>query len=148
MLSGLPGALHAFGDAFAEATMQAPPGIVLGCGRQAALATRLLLTRGARAVLVKGGHRIGDADDLFMDGERHEWLRAEHIESTCTHGTGCSLSAATAAGLALGMPLFEAVKNAKQFITEAIRHGYTVGKGHSPVNHFYMHEHARERSVR
>ena len=46
----LPGALHAFGDAFAEATMQAPPGIVLGCGRQAALATRVLRTRGARAV--------------------------------------------------------------------------------------------------
>ncbi len=107
-----------------------------------------LLSRGANAVLVKGGHRIGDADDLYMDAERQEWLRAEHIESTCTHGTGCSLSAATVAGLALGLPLFAAVQNAKSFITEAIRHGYRVGKGHSPVNHFYMHEPARERSTR
>lgn len=111
-------------------------------------AADVLLGRGAKAVLLKGGHRIGDADDLYLDGERQEWLRAEHIESTCTHGTGCSLSAATAAGLALGMPLFEAIQNAKVFITEAIRHGYVIGQGHSPVNHFYMHEHARERSVR
>lgn len=107
-----------------------------------------LLARGANAVLLKGGHRIGDADDLFMDGERQEWLHAEHIESTCTHGTGCSLSAATTAGLAHGMPLFDAVRNAKTFITEAIRHGYVVGRGHSPVNHFYMHDHTHERSTR
>lgn len=111
-------------------------------------AANVLLDRGANAVLVKGGHRMGDADDLFMDAERQEWLRAEHIDSTCTHGTGCTLSAATAAGLSLGMPLFDAVRNAKSFITEAIRNGYVVGKGHSPVNHFYMHEHARERSAR
>src|SRR5690606_7326646 len=93
-------------------------------------AADVLLQRGARAVLVKGGHRVGDANDLYADGERREWLQAEHIESTCTHGTGCSLSAAITAGLAHGQPLFDAVTGAKAFITEAIRHGYVVGKGH------------------
>jgi hydroxymethylpyrimidine/phosphomethylpyrimidine kinase len=111
-------------------------------------AGEILLERGAKAVLVKGGHRIGDADDLYLDDERREWLRAEHIETTCTHGTGCSLSAATAAGLAHGMPLFDAVRNAKAFITEAIRHGYVVGKGNSPVNHFYAFQYAFEGSPR
>jgi hydroxymethylpyrimidine/phosphomethylpyrimidine kinase len=111
-------------------------------------AASVLLERGAKAVLVKGGHRIGDADDLFVDAERESWLRAEHIQTTCTHGTGCSLSAATAAGLALGMPLFEAVQNAKAFITEAIGHGYVVGRGHSPVNHFYRYQPALEWSTR
>lgn len=110
-------------------------------------AADVLMDRGARAALVKGGHRKADANDLYVDGERQEWLRAEHIVTTCTHGTGCSLSAAIAAGLALGMPLFEAVVNAKAFITEAIRHGYVVGRGHSPVNHFYRFQPAREGST-
>lgn len=110
-------------------------------------AADVLMQRGARAVLVKGGHRNTDANDLFVDAEREEWLREEHIVSTCTHGTGCSLSAAIAAGLALDLPLFDAVRNAKAFITEAIRHGYVVGRGHSPVNHFYRFQPVREGST-
>ena len=105
-------------------------------------AAEILMERGANAVLVKGGHREQDSDDLYVDAERREWLRAPHIDSTCTHGTGCSLSAAIAAGLAHGLPLFEAVQNAKEFVTEAIRHGYVVGRGHSPINHFYRFQHA------
>lgn len=100
-------------------------------------AAATLLERGANAVLVKGGHRVDDANDLFMDHNEEVWLFGEHIESTCTHGTGCSLSAATAAGLAKGQPLLEAVRGAKVFVTEGIRRGYVVGKGHSPINHFH-----------
>ena len=107
-----------------------------------------LLERGARAVLVKGGHRIGDADDLFMSPDREAWLRGEHIETTCTHGTGCSLSAAIAAGLAKGLSLLDAVTAAKAFVSQGIRHGYVVGKGHSPINHFYQYQQSLEGSAR
>lgn len=103
-------------------------------------AGQVLLERGANAVLVKGGHRVGDANDLFLDGNQEVWLTGEHIESTCTHGTGCSLSAATAAGLAKGLPLLEAVRQAKAFVAEGIRQGYTVGRGHSPINHFHRYQ--------
>lgn len=106
-----------------------------------------LLERGANAVLVKGGHRIGDADDLFISHDDEAWLRGEHIETTCTHGTGCSLSAATAAGLAKGLPLLQAVRDAKEFVAEGIRHGYVVGKGHSPINHFHRFQTMLERST-
>ena len=111
-------------------------------------AGEVLLHRGAKAVLVKGGHRVGDANDLFLAGGDAVWLPGEHIETTCTHGTGCSLSAATAAGLAKGMTLLDAVKAAKTFVTEGIRHGYVVGTGHSPINHFYQHQHTLEGSTR
>ena len=109
-------------------------------------AAHILLERGARAVLVKGGHSIGDANDLYLTADDEVWLYGEHIETTCTHGTGCSLSAATAAGLALGMPLLDAVRQAKQFVTEGIRSGYVVGKGHSPINHFHQYQRMLEGS--
>jgi hydroxymethylpyrimidine/phosphomethylpyrimidine kinase len=111
-------------------------------------AGNILLERGASAVLVKGGHSIGNADDLFMTTSDEIWLRGVHIETTCTHGTGCSLSAATAAGLARGMSLIDAVRQAKHFVTEGIRHGYVVGKGHSPINHFYKYQQLLEGSER
>lgn len=100
-------------------------------------AAEVLLGRGARAVLVKGGHRTDSADDLFSDGLVEHWFRAPHIESRCTHGTGCSLSAAIAAGLAKDLPLIEAVAEAKAFVNAGIAAGYVVGAGHAPINHFY-----------
>jgi hydroxymethylpyrimidine/phosphomethylpyrimidine kinase len=96
-----------------------------------------LLDAGARAVVVKGGHRLGDADDLYLDAERVEWLRAARVETTCTHGTGCTFSAAIAAGLAAGLTTFDAVASAKAFLGGALRAGYPVGAGHSPVDHFF-----------
>jgi len=101
------------------------------------LAGRRLLELGARAAVVKGGHRVGSADDLFIDHERVVWLRSERILTTCDHGTGCTFSAAVAAGLALGAELFVAVQHAKDYLTEAMRHAYSVGAGRSPVNHLY-----------
>jgi hydroxymethylpyrimidine/phosphomethylpyrimidine kinase len=99
-------------------------------------AARVLLEAGAGAVVVKGGHRSGGADDLFMDRDRIEWLRSERIATRCTHGTGCTFSAAIAAGLARGLEVLAAVQEAKAYLTAAMRAGYEVGAGHSPVNHF------------
>ena len=102
-------------------------------------AGRALLAAGAGAVVVKGGHRADSADDLFIDATRVEWLRAERIETRCTHGTGCTFSAAIAANLALGMELLDAVRAAKAYLTGALAAGYEVGAGHSPVDHFWRY---------
>ena len=99
-----------------------------------------LLDAGAAAVVVKGGHRPDTADDLYLDHETVEWLRSGRIATRCTHGTGCTFSAAITAGLARGMATFAAVQAAKQYLTAAMRAGYEVGGGHSPVNHFHALE--------
>ncbi len=99
-------------------------------------AARELHARGVRAVVVKGGHLPGDAVDVFFDGSRMEELRAERIDTANTHGTGCTFAAAIAARLALGHDLRDAVRGAKEYLTEAIRRSYSVGRGHGPVGHF------------
>lgn len=99
-----------------------------------------LLDAGAAAVVVKGGHRPNTADDLYLDRETVEWLRADRIATRCTHGTGCTFSAAITAGLAHGMATFDAVRAAKQYLTAAMRAGYEVGSGNSPVHHFHAFE--------
>lgn len=96
-----------------------------------------LRATGARAVLIKGGHLDGDAVDVLFDGNDYFEFTAPRIDSPNTHGTGCTLSSAIAANLALGLPIPEAVKSAKDYISAAIENSYTVGKGHSPVHHFY-----------
>jgi hydroxymethylpyrimidine kinase/phosphomethylpyrimidine kinase/thiamine-phosphate diphosphorylase len=99
-------------------------------------AARRLQELGARNVLLKGGHLEGEAVDLLLDGDTLHRLPAARIDSRNTHGTGCTNSAAIAALLAAGHPLPEAVKLAKEFITEAIRTAPDLGDGHGPVNHF------------
>ncbi|HEY7411234.1 MAG TPA: bifunctional hydroxymethylpyrimidine kinase/phosphomethylpyrimidine kinase [Vicinamibacteria bacterium] len=96
-----------------------------------------LRERGARAVVVKGGHLAGDAVDVYFDGERTEELFAPRIATAHTHGTGCTFSAAIAARLALGSTLLESVRGAKRYLTEAIRRSYGVGRGHGPVDHMH-----------
>ena len=97
-----------------------------------------ILAAGARAVLLKGGHLDGDeAADLFVDGETEEWLTSPRIATPHTHGTGCTLSAAIAAHLALGDPLLEAVRAGKTYVTEAIRHALALGHGIGPVDHLW-----------
>ncbi len=105
----------------------------------------IMLERGARAVLVKGGHRTDSADDLFTDGTTERWLRAEHIDTYHTHGTGCSLSAAIAAGIARGLALDAAITQGKAFVYAGLKHGYAVGGGRSPINHFHAHQPQIER---
>ncbi len=98
-------------------------------------AARAILAFGPRAVLVKGGHRRSDrADDLFVDGERADWIEGPRIATENTHGTGCVLSSAIAAHLALGEDLPTAVREGKAFVTEAIRHALAIGRGIGPVN--------------
>ncbi|HBM75664.1 MAG TPA: bifunctional hydroxymethylpyrimidine kinase/phosphomethylpyrimidine kinase [Clostridiaceae bacterium] len=92
---------------------------------------------GAKNVLIKGGHAIGDALDILFDGERFYRFTAERIETKNTHGTGCTYSSAIASNLALGFDLQEAVKRAKEYVTTAIKHSLSIGKGCGPTHHFY-----------
>jgi len=97
-------------------------------------AARQLLDLGPRAVLVKGGHRRGEAVDVFADARETLMLSAPRIASVNTRGTGCVLSTACACFLAQNCSLPEAVRRAKAFVTAAIRHSYRVGRGQGPVN--------------
>ncbi|MGD0499321.1 MAG: bifunctional hydroxymethylpyrimidine kinase/phosphomethylpyrimidine kinase [Bryobacteraceae bacterium] len=90
---------------------------------------------GARAVLIKGGHMQADATDLLFDGVDWREFPAPRLDTRHTHGTGCTYSAAIAAGLVRGMALFDAVACAKRFIHEAIRTNPGLGAGSGPVNH-------------
>jgi len=101
-------------------------------------AAREIVAMGAGAVVVKGGHRQGHvAVDLLYDGRQFREYAAPRIETTSTHGTGCTFASAIAAFLARGEPLAEAVGQAKEYLTEALRHAYPIGRGHGPVHHFY-----------
>ncbi len=100
-------------------------------------AGRRLLQMGAKAAVVKGGHLPGEAAaDLLIAADGSQlWLEAERVESRHTHGTGCTFSAAIAAGLARGLDLPEAVSLAKAFISLAIRTAPGIGRGRGPTNH-------------
>ena len=100
-------------------------------------AARRIVDMGAGAVVVKGGHREGPATDLFYDGNRFTEFSAERFDTVNTHGTGCTFASAAAAGLAQGKTVLDAVAQAKEYVTEAIRNSYPLGKGHGPVHHFY-----------
>ena len=103
----------------------------LGQMREAARALREL---GPKNVVVKGGHLEGTATDLLFDGEEFVEFRGERIDTKNTHGTGCIFASAIAAGLAQGESVREAVAQAKQFITAAIRGGLALGRGPGPAN--------------
>ena len=100
-------------------------------------AARAMVERfGAAAALVKGGHLGGpEAVDVMFDGEMHHF-RHPRIETRSTHGTGCTLSAAIAAHLAVGTPLLEAVRTSLDWVHEAIRTAPDLGGGNGPLNHF------------
>lgn len=101
-------------------------------------AARALVEMGAEAALVKGGHLPGDGDvaDLLWDGREERLWTRPRIRTRNTHGTGCTLSAAVAAGLALGRPLARAVEEALEFVSRAIAEAPALGAGHGPLNHF------------
>jgi len=99
-----------------------------------------LLAAGANAVLIKGGHGEGsEAVDLLIDKTGVTRLAAPRVSTTNTHGTGCTLSSAIAAGLAKGLALPDAVRAAKAYVTAAIAAaaGLTIGHGHGPLHHFH-----------
>ncbi len=113
-------------------------------------AAKIMQKLGAKNVLIKGGHlrqisdfrfQISDkkenknktAKDYLFVGDELTIFEAEYIETTATHGTGCTLAAAITANLALGKDLIEAVRIAKEFVNEAIKNAPNIGKGHSPI---------------
>jgi hydroxymethylpyrimidine/phosphomethylpyrimidine kinase len=100
-------------------------------------AAEALLALGPRWVLVKGGHLPGDVDavDLLSDGTTTVEVRAERLDTVDTHGTGCTLAAAIAAHRARGLDVVESVREAKRYVTGAIRHGLRLGRGIGPVDH-------------
>ena len=95
-----------------------------------------LLRLGAKAVLMKGGHIPGELlIDLLLTPAGEILLEGPRVETRHTHGTGCTLASACAAGLAQGLPLEQAVARAWAYVAEAIRRAPGYGKGHGPLNH-------------
>jgi hydroxymethylpyrimidine/phosphomethylpyrimidine kinase len=101
-------------------------------------AARELQSLGPRNVVVKGGHREGAiAVDVLFDGRNFHEFASPRIDTTSTHGTGCTLASAIAAFLARQETVPEAAKHAKEYLTEALRWAQPIGHGHGPVDHFW-----------
>ena len=103
-------------------------------------AARKIVERGARAVVVKGGH-MGKPVDVLFDGVEVLQLGGDHVHTQNTHGTGCTFSSAIAAQLACGRSLQEAAMLAKAYVTMAMESGFSIGKGPGPLDHFYRIHH-------
>jgi hydroxymethylpyrimidine/phosphomethylpyrimidine kinase len=100
-------------------------------------ARELVKRRGARAALVKGGHLEGaELVDVLFDGRSVRRFTHARVETTSTHGTGCTLSAAIAAALALRVPLDGAVELGLEYVRRALVSAPALGSGHGPLNHF------------
>lgn len=93
--------------------------------------------RGIRAVLLKGGHNVSDADDLLYANGRLTRFPGRRIQNPNTHGTGCTLSSAIASALARGMSMEDAVREAKDYISGALESDLDLGKGSGPLDHGY-----------
>lgn len=100
-------------------------------------ASRAIYQMGVRNVLLKGGHLDDDAIDILYDGQEFSYFFSARINTDNTHGTGCTLSSAIASNLALGYNLNEAISLAKEYISLAIQHSFSIGKGVGPTHHFY-----------
>jgi hydroxymethylpyrimidine/phosphomethylpyrimidine kinase len=108
----------------------------LADARQAA---KILHKLGCRNVLIKGGHLLAErGTDLLYDGRFFNVYKGDFIDTPHTHGTGCTFASAIAAQVARGNALPEAVRAAKAYVTDAIRHALAIGHGRGPTNHFYF----------
>ncbi len=114
-------------------------GITIRTPEDAREAARKIVALGAKSVVVKGGHLSGsEATDIFYDGRGFREFTAQRVDTKNTHGTGCTFASAIAAGLAKGLPLPEAIGQAKTYVTKAIRASLAIGSGHGPLGHFYI----------
>jgi hydroxymethylpyrimidine/phosphomethylpyrimidine kinase len=98
-------------------------------------AGRSLCDLGCKAALIKGGHREGQPTDVLVTSGVAQSFAGVRVETTNTHGTGCTLSAAVTAGLALGNPLEDSIQRAKSFVQQAIEQAPGLGHGYGPLNH-------------
>jgi hydroxymethylpyrimidine/phosphomethylpyrimidine kinase len=110
-------------------------------------AARAIMELGAQSVVIKGGHSQDDPIvDLLVDGEGVHEYRAARVVTTSTHGTGCTFSAAIAAGLAMGLDLPQAVADARDYLSRALATAPALGHGHGPLNHAPSPQAAHARS--
>lgn len=117
---------------------QALIGEHIGSVDQMEAAAHRIAALGAGKVVVKGGHLGGDqATDVVFDGRQIRRFSHERFATTNTHGTGCTFSSAIAALLAKGHPFFDAVAQAKAYVSGAIANALPIGKGHGPTHHFF-----------
>ena len=98
-------------------------------------AARRIKALGPAHVVVKGGHLEDEACDLLFDGRSFRAYQSPKLDTVCTHGAGCTFSAAITAGLAKGLAVEEAVAVAKAFVSQAMAAGVLIGQGHAPLNH-------------
>lgn len=109
----------------------------VSCREEMIKAAYAIAEKCSSSVLIKGGHLEDCADDLLLaDGNIH-WFKTEHIDCKNTHGTGCTLSSAIASNLARGHNLQDAIRLAKDYITNALHHDPHLGHGNGPLNHLY-----------
>ena len=99
------------------------------------LAARAISNEFHISILLKGGHRVEDANDLLYTDGKTQWLKGERIDNPNTHGTGCTLSSAIASNLAKGYDLTDSVIRAKSYLTDALRADLNLGKGSGPLDH-------------
>lgn len=98
-------------------------------------AAQSLFARSGCTVLIKGGHRLNDANDLLCTGDTLRWFEGKRIPTANTHGTGCTLSSGIAANLAKGYPLEESIRRAKSYLSDALSAMLDLGKGSGPMMH-------------
>ena len=103
----------------------------------AKIAAKVIAGMGPRYVVVKGGHFGDEATDVLFDGTSFSEYSSPRVQTTSTHGTGCTFASAIAAGLAWGLSVEEAVARAKEYVYQAITKAFPVGHGHGPLNHFH-----------
>ena len=112
-------------------------GCAIGCAAEMEAAARVIGERYGCAVLLKGGHRINDANDFLWQPDGGRWFEGRRIANPNTHGTGCTLSSAIAANLAKGFSLYESVERAKAYLSGALNAMLDLGKGSGPMNHAF-----------
>ncbi len=98
-------------------------------------AAKIISKLGAKAILVKGGHRINDANDLLYVNGEYIWINGKRINNPNTHGTGCTLSSAIASNLAKDNSILDSIKKAKLYLEDCLNEMLDLGKGSGPLDH-------------
>ena len=113
-------------------------GMAIADKRGMIAAAKFIGERYGCAVLLKGGHRINDANDLLFADDRMQWFQGKRIDNPNTHGTGCTLSSAIASNLAKGYDLPTSIQRAKDYVSGALAAMLDLGRGSGPMNHAFV----------